>query len=137
MAEKNAANKAVGVSKGGRNTKIHAIVDGLGNPVAFLLSGGNDHDSKHAIPLLSQIEIKAATSLATRLMAQKQSEIISLVNKHAIRYLRRTTPLNRGQWIPTPTRNAIWSSVSFRRSNGFAGSLLAMTNWTTRFWHSY
>jgi len=31
-------NKAVAVSKGGRNTKIHASVDGLGNPLAFLLS---------------------------------------------------------------------------------------------------
>ena len=53
-------NKAVGVSRGGRNTKIHALVDGLGNPLAFLLSSGNDHDSKHAIPLLSQIDIEGS-----------------------------------------------------------------------------
>ena len=45
---KKAENKAVGVSKGGRNTKIHTLVDSLGNPLAFLLSPGNDHDSKHA-----------------------------------------------------------------------------------------
>lgn len=60
MVGKKAENKAVGVSKGGRNTKIHAIVDGLGNPVTFLLGGGNDHDSKHAVPLLGQIEIKGS-----------------------------------------------------------------------------
>ena len=65
-AGKNHTNKAVGVSKGGRNTKIHAIVDGLGNPIAFLLSGGNDHDSKHAIPLLSQIEIKDSNILGDK-----------------------------------------------------------------------
>lgn len=41
-------NKAVGLSRGGRNTKIHTLVDGLGNPLAFLLSSGNDHDSIHA-----------------------------------------------------------------------------------------
>ena len=41
-------NKAIGLTKGGLNTKIHAIVDGLGNPVAFLLSPGNDGDSTHA-----------------------------------------------------------------------------------------
>lgn len=30
-------NKAVGRTKGGINTKIHTIVDGLGNPVAFFI----------------------------------------------------------------------------------------------------
>lgn len=66
MAGKKTENKAIGVSKGGRNTKIHAIVDGLGNPVSFLLSGGNDHDSKHAIPLLGQIEIKGSNILGDK-----------------------------------------------------------------------
>jgi len=70
-AEKNATNKAVGVSKGGRNTKIHAIVDGLGNPVAFLLSGGNDHDSKHAIPLPGQIGIKDSNILGDKAYGAK------------------------------------------------------------------
>ena len=34
-------DKAVGVSRGGQNTKIHALVDDLGNSVAFRLSKGN------------------------------------------------------------------------------------------------
>ena len=55
MAGKKSENKAVGISRGGRNTKIHALVDGLGNPLGFLLSSGSDHDSVHAISLLSQI----------------------------------------------------------------------------------
>lgn len=38
------ADKAVGCTRGGLNTKLHAIVDGLGNTVTFLLSAGNDHD---------------------------------------------------------------------------------------------
>ena len=46
------ANKAVGRTRGGLNTKLHAIVDGLGNPVEFMLSAGNDHDSVHAVELL-------------------------------------------------------------------------------------
>ena len=49
-------NKAVGRTKGGINTKIHAIVDGLGNPVAFLLSPGNDGDSTHAKEILAYIK---------------------------------------------------------------------------------
>ena len=38
MAGKKTADKAVGRTKGGWNTKLHAVVDGLGNPVEFLLS---------------------------------------------------------------------------------------------------
>ena len=34
------ADKAVGRTRGGLNTKIHAVVDGLGNPVEFLLYNG-------------------------------------------------------------------------------------------------
>lgn len=48
------------------NTKIHAVVDGLGNPVEFLLSPGNDHDSTHAIELLDRIEIEGSNVLGDR-----------------------------------------------------------------------
>jgi hypothetical protein len=34
----------LGRSCGGFSTKIHALVDALGNPVKFLLGPGNDHD---------------------------------------------------------------------------------------------
>lgn len=53
-------NKAVGMSRGRRNTKIHTWVDGLGNPLAFVLSSGADHDSTHAVPLLQQISIEGS-----------------------------------------------------------------------------
>ncbi|MBD5098396.1 MAG: transposase [Clostridiales bacterium] len=51
------ADKAVGRTRGRLNTKLHTIVDGLENPVTFLLSAGNDHDSTHAIQLLKQVNI--------------------------------------------------------------------------------
>ena len=53
------------------NTKVHAIVDGLGNPLAFILSPGNDHDSKHAIPLLKKIEIKGSNILGDKAYGAK------------------------------------------------------------------
>ena len=59
------------MSKGGRNTKIHTLVDGLGNPIAFLLSPGNDHDSKHTIPLLSQINIDGSNILGDKAYGAK------------------------------------------------------------------
>ena len=52
MVGKKRENKAIGLTKGCLNTKIHAIVDGVGNSVAFLLSLGNDGDSTHAIELM-------------------------------------------------------------------------------------
>ena len=58
------ADKAVGRTRGGLNTKLHTIVDGLGNPVTFLLSAGNDHDSTHAIQLLEQVNISGSSVLA-------------------------------------------------------------------------
>ena len=66
MAGKKLGDKAVGVSRGGRNIKIHALVDGLGNPLAFLLSSGNDHDSKYAVSLLSQIDIEGSNILGDK-----------------------------------------------------------------------
>ena len=48
-------DKAVGRTRGGLNTKVHAVVDGLGNPVEFPLPAGNDHESVHAIELLEKV----------------------------------------------------------------------------------
>ena len=75
---KKTANKAVGRTRGGLNTKIHAVVDGLGNPVEFLLSAGNDHDSVHAVELLEQVKITGSNILADRAYgAQAIREYIS------------------------------------------------------------
>lgn len=59
------ADKAVGRTRGGLNTKLHAIVDGLGNPVEFMLSAGNDHDSVHAVELLKKVEISGSNVLGS------------------------------------------------------------------------
>jgi transposase len=45
------------------NTKLHTIVDGLGNPIEFLISAGNDADSKHAIDLLKKLDITKSNIL--------------------------------------------------------------------------
>src|SRR6267154_4286260 len=39
-------NQAIGVSRGGRSTKIHAIVDAKGRPLNFIVTGGQVHDSR-------------------------------------------------------------------------------------------
>ncbi|HAJ4019733.1 TPA: transposase, partial [Escherichia coli] len=47
----------MGVSRGGKTTKLHTVVDGLGNPLAFLLTGGHVYDSVPAINLLQGFDL--------------------------------------------------------------------------------
>lgn len=59
------------MSRGGRNTKVHTLVDGLGNPLAFKLSSGNDHDSVHAVSLLEQVNIEGSNILGDKAYGAK------------------------------------------------------------------
>ena len=54
-------NQAIGRSRGGRNTKIHAIADAKGRLLSILLSGGEAHDCPPAQRLIRRI--KAARKL--------------------------------------------------------------------------
>ena len=47
------ANQAIGRSRGGLSTKIHATVDALGNPTGFYLTPGQAHDQQGADVLLN------------------------------------------------------------------------------------
>jgi transposase len=47
--------QAIGRSRGGLSTKIHALVDALGNPARYLLTAGQVHDVTQAEPLLDGI----------------------------------------------------------------------------------
>lgn len=46
-------NEGLGRSRGGLSSKIHCVADGLGNPVDFILTGGEVHDSLCADTLLA------------------------------------------------------------------------------------
>ena len=54
----------IGVLRGGLSTKIHALVDALGNPIGFFLTGGEAHDLVGADHLLPTME--ADTLIAMR-----------------------------------------------------------------------
>ena len=49
------AEQALGRSRGGFGTKIHAKVDALGLPLAFILTGGQVHDVTQASALLADV----------------------------------------------------------------------------------
>jgi hypothetical protein len=48
--------EAIGRSRGGRTSKIHALADDRGRPVAFALTPGNVADITMAITLLSAVD---------------------------------------------------------------------------------
>ncbi|WP_395666308.1 IS5 family transposase [Methylocella sp.] len=50
-------NQAVGRSRGGRTTKIHALTDALCRPLAFILSGGHVADCTAGAALLTQLPV--------------------------------------------------------------------------------
>lgn len=45
-------DEGLGRSSGGLSSKIHCLADGLGNPIDFMLTGGEVHDSQCADALL-------------------------------------------------------------------------------------
>jgi transposase len=65
-------NQAIGRSRGGRNTKIHAIADAKGRLLSILLSGGEAHDCPPAEPLIEK------TKPARKLLADKAYDSAAL-----------------------------------------------------------
>ena len=52
-------DQAIGRSRGGLTTKIHAIVDAAGKPVALSLTPGQRADITEAEPLLDEVDPEA------------------------------------------------------------------------------
>lgn len=55
-----------GRSRGGLSTKIHAVVDALGNPLGLELTGGEAHDSVQGYELLQVMKLTMKQVLADR-----------------------------------------------------------------------
>ena len=64
-ASKNQTSSSIGKTRGGLNTKIHAIAGKDMRPVAFLLSAGNVDDCTEAVSLLKLLpDLKDCDTLA-------------------------------------------------------------------------
>ena len=51
--------QALGRCRGGFTTKLHAVCDALGNPLRFIVTGGERHDSTQAQALLEGFHVHA------------------------------------------------------------------------------
>jgi transposase len=96
----------MGRSRGGLTTKIHAVVDANGNPIALKLSEGQAHDGRSAADMLDSI------SAGQTLLADRAYDSDAL----------RQTLADRGAWAnvkPMPGRVNIpvFSPYLYRRRN--------------------
>ncbi|QOH62287.1 IS5 family transposase [Paenibacillus polymyxa] len=74
--------QAIGRSRGGLTTKIHAMVDALGYPLRFELTPGQDHDSVTGYRLLHELDFCPGEVLADR--AYDTNAILELLQSRAI-----------------------------------------------------
>jgi transposase len=89
--KRGAFHHAIGRSRGGRTTKIHALTDDLGRPLSFLITPGNTHD------LAGARELLATARLPRRLLADRAYDARSLRDWLAERRVKAVIP-------PNPTR---------------------------------
>ena len=105
-------------------TKIHAIVDALGNPLAIRLTGGQVHDITQAEALLAEVEPQA-------IIADKGYDADGFIEALIVRRIEPVIPPKARRKVSrqcdfASTPNAISSSVSSMPSNNSEASQLAM-----------
>ena len=75
-ARKILGNQAIGVSHGGKNTKIHALVTENFQLIGLLLTGRSIHDSQCAIELLSKVNLDDKTVLGDNCHSLRQIALL-------------------------------------------------------------
>ena len=65
-------NQAIGVSRGGKNTKVHVLINERMQLLKVILTGGQIHDSEAAGALLKGIKLKGKTILADKAYSSEQ-----------------------------------------------------------------
>jgi transposase len=88
--------QAVGRSRGGRNTKIHALADAKGRLIAILLTGGEAHDCPVAERLINRVEA------AERLLGDKAYDSTELRDELEQRGTRPVIPNRSNRKCPFP-----------------------------------
>jgi transposase len=88
--------EAIGRSRGGLSTKIHATVDALGNPTGFALSPGQAHDLEGADALLPGLAADALIADKAFDAEQRVLEPLARAGKTAV------IPPKAGRKTPRP-----------------------------------
>ena len=75
----------IGVSRGGNTTKIHTVVNALGNPLLFQLTGGPVYNSQPALGLLANISLEGSHVLGDK--AYRLQEIRDYLTSQGASYV--------------------------------------------------
>ena len=86
-------------------TKIHAIVDALGNPVALSLTPGQAADINQAVPLLDQVDDRIEPEA---LLADKGYDSDALVETLEARGITPVIPPKANRKLPRKTDFALY-----------------------------
>jgi transposase len=89
-------SQAIGRSRGGRTSKIHALADDRGRPVAFALTPGNIADITMAKPIVT------AVASPKRLIADKAYDAESFRSWLAKRHIKAVIPSTASRTTPYP-----------------------------------
>lgn len=103
-----------------------------------MLTGGQVHDSKAAVDVLSEIDISGSNILGDKAYGtEKKSELTLPGKMQNTQFRQRKTILTCGIVIIGCIRNVIWLSVFSIKSKLFAELLLVMISLLHRFLLSY
>src|SRR3954471_24782856 len=129
-------NQAIGRSRGGRTTKIHALTDSACRPLAFMLTGGQVADCAAGELLLEQMPQvsmlhgdKGYDSNAIRRQIEGKGAMPNIPPKANRRWKNCFSPLLYRN------RNAIERMIG--RLKDFGVSPLAMTGWPITSWRLF
>jgi transposase len=89
------AEEALGRSRGGLTTKVHALVDALGRPLCFLLTPGQAADCRQARALLEGVSF-------TRLIGDRGYDTDELRDWCAEHEVEAVIPSKRNRKVPIP-----------------------------------
>jgi transposase len=116
--QRGAAAQAIGRSRGGRTTKIHAICDGVGRLRAFRLSPGNIADITVALALLD------IAPVGQTFLADKGYDATPFRNRVADRGARVVIPNNATRKRPYP-----FDPAAYRDRNAIERMFCRLKDW--------
>ena len=121
------ANQCPGRSRGGFSSKIHLLVDALGFPLRFILTGAERHDLTQAESLLAPFHFDAV--IADKGYDSDPLRMpCSQPNRSRWSSLLAAIASDNGTMTDSATKSATSSSVSSTESSGIDAYSLAMKN---------
>lgn len=114
-------HEALGRSRGGFSTKVHVRAEGGGKPLAFVVSGGERHESRYVEALLGQGHVRRRARGRPRvrphtLVGDRGYSYSTVRRLLARRHIRAVIPRRRDQ-RPEDRRYAPFDRATYRERN--------------------